>query len=93
MLWNPHAVADRMAIMEYIAQDNPVAAFELDELIEAKAERLDSSPKLGKAGRVKGTRELVAHPSYVIVYQVNESAGTVTVLRVLHTAQSWPATE
>ena len=34
--WRPMALADREAILEYIAQDNVTAAIELDEEFEAK---------------------------------------------------------
>lgn len=88
LTWRPLALADREAIMEYIAQDNPTAALELDLEFEAKAENARLSPKLYKAGRVRGTREIVVRPNYVMVYQVR---GTVVeMLRVLHAAQQWP---
>ena len=48
------AVADREAILEYIAQDNVQAAIELDEEFEAKAEIARQRPTLYKAGRLKG---------------------------------------
>jgi toxin ParE1/3/4 len=87
--WKQQALNDRNHIMTHIAQDKPLAAFELDELIEARAEDLLLSPMLGKAGRMAGTRELVIHPSYVMVYTTNK-AREVTILRVLKTAQLWP---
>jgi addiction module RelE/StbE family toxin len=88
LTWRPLALADREAIMEYIAQDNPTAALELDLEFEAKAENARLSPKLYTAGRVRGTREIVVRPNYVMVYQVR---GTVVeMLRVLHAAQQWP---
>jgi addiction module RelE/StbE family toxin len=64
------ALADREAILEYIAQDNVQAAIELDEEFEAKAEIARQRPNLYKAGRVKGTRELVVRQNYVMVYRV-----------------------
>lgn len=82
------ALADRDDIMVYIAQDNPVAAIDLDLEFEAKAENARLRPKLYKAGRVKGTREIVVRPNYVMVYRV--SSDVVEVLRVLHAAQQWP---
>ena len=82
------ALADRDAIMAYIAQDNPTAAIDLDLEFEAKAEKARLRPKLYKAGRVKGTREIVVRPSYVMVYRV--IGDVVEVLRVLHAAQQWP---
>ena len=82
------ALADRDAIMAYIAQDNPTAAIDLDLEFEAKAETARLRPKLYKTGRVKGTREIVVRPNYVMVYRV--LGDVVDVLRVLHAAQQWP---
>lgn len=77
-----------MAIVEYISDDNPTAALALIEDIEAKVAQLPAHPKRGRLGRVKGTRELVVRPTYIVVYA--ETAATITVLRVLHAAQMWP---
>ena len=74
--------------MDYIAQDNPAAALELDLEFEAKADPLPKHPKLYKPGRMKGTREIVVRPNYVMVYAIEGDA--ITILRVLHTAQQWP---
>lgn len=82
------ALADRDAIMAYIAQDNPTAAVELDLAFEAKAEGARHRPTLYKPGRVKGTREIVVRPAYAMVYRV--TGDLVEVLRVLHAAQQWP---
>ena len=87
--WRPQAFDDRERIMDFIAQDNPQAALELDTLFEEKAGALIKQPKLFKPGRMKSTREAVVHPNYVLVYEV--SGNTVIVLRVLHTSQAWPA--
>jgi addiction module RelE/StbE family toxin len=87
--WRPMALADREAILNYIAEDNVEAAIKLDEEFEAKAEIARQRPTLYKAGRVKGTRELVVRPNYVMVYRLLPDA--VEVLRVLHATQQWPA--
>lgn len=76
--------------MDYIAQDNPSAAVELDDEFEAKAEQARERPTLYRPGRVKGTREIVVRPNYVMIYRVEDKGGTVAVLRVLHAAQKWP---
>lgn len=47
-------------------------------------------PHKGRNGRVEGTRELVIHPHFVLVYEVDSQWGKVYILRVLHTAQKWP---
>lgn len=88
LVWRPMAFDDRNQIMDFIAQDNPQAAFELDTLFEKKADAIVEQPKLFKPGRVRGTREAVAHPNYILVYAV--SAEAITILRVLHTSQAWP---
>jgi toxin ParE1/3/4 len=74
--------------MDYIAQDNPVAALELDELIEQKADQLLEQPTLYRAGRKRGTREMVVHPNYIVIYRVQ--GDVVEILRVKHAAQQWP---
>jgi len=86
--WRPQARADLVALVAYIAEDNPDAAQALKDEIEAKAGALPTHPKLYKPGRIKGTREMVVRPNYVVVYREDRKA--VTILRVLHAAQQWP---
>jgi toxin ParE1/3/4 len=87
-VWRPAASADRKRITDYIAEDNPKAAIELGDALIEKAGLLDENPMQGRIGRVKGTRELVAHPNYILIYRVVGKA--VEVLRVKHAAQKWP---
>ena len=86
--WKSRAVADLVAIVDYISDDNPEAAQALKEDIETRVLRLRDNPRLYRAGRVTGTREMVVRSNYIVVYA--EDADTVTVLRVLHAAQLWP---
>ena len=86
--WKTLAVADLMAIVNYISDDNPKAAQALKEDIETKVSRLRDNPRLYRIGRVEGTREMVVHSNYLVVYA--EDPNTVTILRVLHAAQRWP---
>lgn len=90
LVWRPMALTDRDTIMDYIAQDNPAAAIELDDDFEAKAEQARQRPTLYKTGRVRGTREIVVRPNYVMVYRIEDEGNTLAVLRVLHAAQQWP---
>lgn len=90
LVWRPMAISDREAIMEFIAVDNPLAAIALDDLFEAKAEQARLRPTLYKPGRMKGTREIVVRPNYVMVYAVSDEAQELVMLRVLHAAQQWP---
>lgn len=88
LAWTPEAIQDRNEIYDHVEADNPVAALALDELLSEKASRLIDHPGMGRAGRIAGTRELVAHPNYILVYDL--SGDLVRVLRVLHTSRQWP---
>jgi toxin ParE1/3/4 len=87
--WASEAIHDRGAIYDYIEADNPTAALALDNLFAEATMRLLSHPDLGRSGRVTGTRELVVHPNYIVIYDVVENE--IRVLRVLHAAMQWPA--
>ena len=86
--WLELAYADLLAIVDYISDDNPDAAQRVKDDIEAKAAKLPDFPRMGRTGRVEGTREMVVWANYILVYE--EDAFTVRILRVLHAAQQWP---
>ena len=86
--WKATAIADLLAIVDYISDDNPDAAQALKDEIEAKTSHIPDNPQLYRVGRVDGTREMVVRPNYIVIYA--EDAIAVTVLRVLHAAQKWP---
>ena len=86
--WRETARADLLAIVEYIADDNPDAAQALKDEIETRVSELARFPQMYKSGRVAGTREMVVRQNFIVVYA--EDAETVSVLRVLHAAQQWP---
>lgn len=88
LVWTRLASTDRNEIREYIAQDNPAAALALDELLSEKASHLVDHPDSGRPGRVTGTRELVVHQNYILIYDA--TGDLVRVLRVLHAARQWP---
>ncbi len=88
LFWTLEATQDRDEIYDYIETDNPAAALALDELFSKKASRLVDHPCMGRPGRVAGTRELVAHRNYILVYDL--AGDLVRVLRVLHAARPWP---
>lgn len=52
------ALTDRENILDYISQDNPQAAIDLDDEFETAAERACGNPDMYKPGRIKGTREV-----------------------------------
>ena len=58
VLWTPEALQDRNDIWDHIATDNPLAAVHMDELFSDCANRLSEHPKMGRPGKIPGTREL-----------------------------------
>ena len=88
LFWTPESIRDRAGIYDYIDADNPIAALQLDEVFSEKAALLIDQPRLGRLGRVTGTRELVVHPNYLLVYDVVDDR--IRILRVLHAAMKWP---
>ncbi len=90
MLWTPEAELDRDDIWEIIAADNPLAAARMDQLFTEAAAKLADFPLLGHAGKILGTRELIPHESYRLVYETAIDENTVWVLALVHTARQWP---
>jgi len=88
VLWAPEAEQDRADIMDYIAADSPSAAIRMDLLFGEAASRLTDHPHMGKPGHIPDTRELIPHPSYRLVYTINQD--TIWVLALVHTARLWP---
>ncbi|WP_183443695.1 type II toxin-antitoxin system RelE/ParE family toxin [Pseudoduganella violacea] len=88
ILWRPEALADLSTILEYIAQRNPQAAANLYGDIDRIVTQLPYHPYLYRLGRVAGTRELVVHPNYLIVYSVTTTA--IEIVTVIHTRQHYP---
>ncbi len=86
--WKKQARKDLLKIIEHIAQDSPDSAEKLADDIEAKVQRLREHPELYRLGLKRGTRELVAHKNYIVIYRVLPEL--VEVLRVKHAAQQWP---
>lgn len=90
VFWTLSAEQDRADIVDFIAQDNPLAAIRMDELFGAAVDRLAEHPLMGRPGQVPGTRELIPHESYRLVYEAQ--ADTVWILALVHTARPWPPT-
>ena len=88
VIWTPEAQQDRADVWDYIAHDNPRAAAWMDELFSDAAARLAEHPMLGRAGKIPGTRELIPHENYCLVYELERE--TVWVLALVHTARQWP---
>lgn len=86
--WAPEALEDRLSIFDYLAKDNPRAALAMDELfLKASADLVDF-PMMGKQGIISGTRELLPHEHYRLVYEVHDDE--IWVMAVISTSQLWP---
>jgi toxin ParE1/3/4 len=82
------ARADLRAIRIYIRMHNPAAAKKTIKKIRTTFEAFATHPDSGRPGRVAGTREAVLTSTYIAVYTVEPT--TISVRRVLHSAQQWP---
>ncbi|MEK8088991.1 type II toxin-antitoxin system RelE/ParE family toxin [Thermithiobacillus plumbiphilus] len=86
--WTVAAKQDRADIVAYIAEGNPAAAIRMDLLISGAVTKLADFPLSGRTGEIPGTRELIPHENYRLVYEINGQ--TVWVLALVHTARQWP---
>ena len=85
ILWSPEAVKDLTSLRAYIAADNPAAAQKVVLHIVHNIEQLlADNPRLGRPGRVPGTRELVIPVPYRL------QRNTIQILRIYHGSRRWP---
>jgi toxin ParE1/3/4 len=88
--WLLEANQNRIAQLDYIAADSSLAAADQDDDLERQVNVLHQHPKLGRPGRIKGTRELVIGSTlFILVYRL-KGAHRIEVLRLLHGSQRWP---
>ena len=88
LVWEDEALSQFESILDYIAVQNVAAADRLELLIQERIETLRAFPAVGRRGRVEGTRELVPHPNFIVIYQAD--AMTVDIIRILHTRRRYP---
>lgn len=87
--FTPNAINDIDSVYEYIAADDPVAAQAVLFRIEQLVDQLPVHPKLGRAGRVDGTRELIVpNTPFIAVYEIEEPC--LNILAVIHASRRWP---
>lgn len=88
LIWSSRALRDLQAIEDYIAKSDPDTAIQFVNRLLNDGKSLLKNPFIGRLGRMKDTRELVAHRHYVLIYKV--SAKSIRILTVIHTARRWP---
>jgi toxin ParE1/3/4 len=87
--WRARAREDRIKHFNYIAEDNPTAALEFDDEIEAKTDALPEHPELYRIGRMRGTREMVLAPNYILVYRILKRKAVIEIVRIVGARQSF----
>ncbi|KPY69226.1 type II toxin-antitoxin system RelE/ParE family toxin, partial [Pseudomonas savastanoi] len=70
IIWRQRARMSLAKIIRYISNEDPQAAQAILERLQSAILPVADHPYLYRPGRVPGTRELVAHPNYVLVYRV-----------------------
>lgn len=88
IIWLSSARSDLAEIISYIANEDPQAARRLKGRLESAVLPLAEHPYLYRHGRVPGTREVIAHPNYILVYRV--ASEQIEVVNVLHARQEYP---
>jgi toxin ParE1/3/4 len=88
--YSPKAEDDLRDITDWIADTNgPAVSERVIRMIIASIRRLDTFPRLGRSGRVEGTREPpIAGLPFIAVYR--PLLGEIAVFRVIHRAMRWP---
>lgn len=86
--WALEAREQLAEILDFISDHSEIAAEEMAERIAHSTSNLSNHPYLYRVGRVGGTREMVVHANYVVVYRVMTDA--INIVAVLHTRQQYP---
>lgn len=87
--WTVSALLDLQEIRAYIAGEKLWAAARVADRIRTSVDLLRRFPRLGREGRVSGTRELVvSRTPFLVAYLIKQDQ--IEILRVLHGAQKWP---
>lgn len=90
VIWTEDARDDLGAIFYHIALEDGDydAAVTIVRGIRKTAKSLSQFPSLGAAGRIQGTRELLAEKRYYIIYRLIK--GNVQILNIVHTSRQYP---
>jgi plasmid stabilization system protein ParE len=88
IIWTKEAAQDRADIWDYLHAVNPKAAIDMDNRFSDALSRLAHYPESGPAVIISGTRELIPHQSYRIVYE--QALDAIWILALVHTSRQWP---
>ncbi|HZD39453.1 MAG TPA: type II toxin-antitoxin system RelE/ParE family toxin [Terriglobales bacterium] len=90
ILWSPEAIEDLNSLRAYISENDPPAARRAAlHILHSIEQLLPDNPKMGRSGRVPGTRELVIPKTpFIVPYRLQRNV--IQILRVYHGARRWP---
>jgi toxin ParE1/3/4 len=89
--WSETALSELDNILAFIRQNNRSAAIAVVERIEALTALLAEFPLVGHLTDEAGVRVLaVVRYPFLIFYAIDEAAGEIVILHVLHSAQQRP---
>ena len=90
LIWSPESIHDLISLRAYISEVDSAAAKRVGlHILYCVEHLLAENPKLGRAGRVPGTRELIIPDTpYIVPYRVRGSK--IEITRVYHTSRRWP---
>lgn len=93
IVWSPHAVERASEIVDYIAQDKPLAADKWIHTVFSKVDRLRSDPEIGRIVpeiNEHQFRELI-YGNYRIIYHIGKKQ--ISILTIRHGKQILPIDE
>jgi toxin ParE1/3/4 len=88
LTWRPSARRKLLHFIDYVSDRDEQAATRLLATIEEAVEFARQFPHAYRIGRKPGTREIVAHPNYIVVYAILPDR--IRVISVLHARQKYP---
>jgi len=91
--WSPHAVERASEIVDYIAQDKPLAADKWIHTVFSKVDQLRSNPEIGRIVpeiNEHQFRELI-YGNYRIIYHIEKKQ--ISILTIRHGKQILPIDE
>jgi plasmid stabilization system protein ParE len=71
IVWTTAALAEFDEVVAYIRNQDPITATRVAARIDERVGSLLANPRLGRPGRVRGTRELVVAP-FVVAYEIRD---------------------
>jgi plasmid stabilization system protein ParE len=82
--WTPKARGHIQNIIDYYKPINPIIALKIIDKIESKADFLASFPRMGKAGLIKDTCELlVTSTPYFLVYELLPDQNNPEIISIM----------